>query len=234
MPGVSRGILTTRREIKELRDRVETEGATVERLRNETASLDMSIAALESAILSLQGEVHRLEKSSVGFDLQVAAGAESIERIRRKHDQIATERRSAEEELRVQDARQEEARESIARIQSEQLTADDQLNAAQRRLFEAREAMQTQAARTSEAKASHAALVERSSALATEVQRLENLLGSWLSESRRAGRIGSERNRAGRYWLNRSRPRSRLWMPGCGRSTSCAISCEWPMKHLSR
>ena len=173
MRAESRGILTTRREIKELRDRVETEGATVERLRNETASLDMSIAALESAILSLQGEVHRLEKSSVGFDLQVAAGAESIERIRRKHDQIATERRSAEEELRVQDARQEEARESIARIQSEQLTADDQLNAAQRRLFEAREAMQTQAARTSEAKASHAALVERSSALATEVQRLE-------------------------------------------------------------
>jgi chromosome segregation protein len=169
----SRGILTTRREIKELRDRVETESASVERLRSETASLDVAIAALESAILSVHGEIHRLEKSSVGFDLQVAAGAESIERIRRKQDQIATERRSAEEELRAQDARQDEARESIARIQAEQLTADAQLNAAQRRLFEAREAMQVQAARTSEAKATHAALVERSSALASEVQRLE-------------------------------------------------------------
>ncbi len=173
MRAESRGILTTRREIKELRDRVESETAAVERLRDETASLDVSIAALESAIVSLQGEVHRLEKSSVGFDLQAAAGAESIERIRRKQDQIATERRSAAEELRAQDARQDEARESIARIQAEQLTADEQLNAAQRRLFEAREAMQIQAARTSEAKATHAALVERSSALASEVQRLD-------------------------------------------------------------
>jgi len=169
----SRGILITRREIKELRDRVETERASVERLRTETASLDVAIASLESAIMSVQGEIHRLEKSSVGFDLQVAAGAESIERIRRKQVQIFTERRSAEEELRAQDARQEEARESIARIQAEQQTADEQLNAAQRRLFEAREAMQVQAVRTSEAKATHAALVERSSALASEVQRLE-------------------------------------------------------------
>jgi chromosome segregation protein len=176
-PAEARGILTTRREIKELRDRVDIENAAVERLRTETASLDVAIAALESAILSLQGEIHRLEKSSVGFDLQVAAGAESIERIRRKQDQIATERRTAEEELRAQDARQDEARESIARIQAEQLTADDQLNTAQRRLFEAREAMQIQAARTSEAKAAHAALVERSSALASEVQRLEESAG---------------------------------------------------------
>ena len=59
-------------------------------------------AALDRAYHALQGEVHRLEKSSVGFDLQVAAGTESIERIRRKQDQIATERRSAEEELRDQ------------------------------------------------------------------------------------------------------------------------------------
>ena len=169
----ARGILTTRREIKELRERADEDGAAVERLRNEIASLDVSIATAESSILSLQGELHRLEKSSVGFDLQMANAASDLERIRRKQEQIATERRSAEEELRVQDARHEEARESIARIQSEQKTADDLLNSAQRRLFEGREAMQAQAARTSEAKAAHAALVERSSALALELQRLE-------------------------------------------------------------
>ena len=169
----ARGILTTRREIKELRERADEDGAAVERLRNEIASLDVSIATAESSILSLQGELHRLEKSSVGFDLQMANAASDLERIRRKQEQIATERRSAEEELRVQDARHEEARESIARIQSEQKTADDLLNSAQRRLVEGREAMQAQAARTSEAKAAHAALVERSSALALELQRLE-------------------------------------------------------------
>src|SRR5205823_8388572 len=51
--------------------------------------------------------------------------------------------------------------------------ADEVLWAAQRRLFEAREAAASQARVTAEAKAAHAALVERSSALATEVHRLE-------------------------------------------------------------
>ena len=169
----ARGILTTKREIKELRERADADGTAVERLREAIASLDLTIASIESAILSLQGELHRQEKATVGFELQVSGARETSERIRRKQDQIATERRSAEEELRAQEARQDEARESIARIQSEQRTADDLLNAAQRRLFEAREAMQAQAQRTSEAKASHAALVERASALAIEVQRLE-------------------------------------------------------------
>jgi chromosome segregation protein len=194
----ARGILTTRREIKELRERAGEDGAVVERLRNEIASLDVSIATAESSILSLQGELHRLEKSSVGFELQLANGTEAIERIRRKQEQIATERRSAEDELRAQDARHEEARESIARIQDEQRTADDLLNSAQRRLFEAREAMQAQAERTSEAKATHRALVERSSALALEVQRLEE------SSSELEGRIQTRRDDLQRTEARRS------------------------------
>jgi len=169
----ARGILTTKREIKELRERAESERASVERLRDELASLDVAIAGLESGILSLQGEIHRQEKAVVGFELQLANTRETLDRINRKREQIATERRSAEEELRAQEARHDEARESIARIETEQRTADDLLNTAQRRLFEAREATQAQAQRTSEAKASHAALVERASAIAIEVQRLE-------------------------------------------------------------
>jgi chromosome segregation protein len=169
----ARGILTTRREIKELRERSESDGASLERLREEIASFDVTIAALESGILSLQGEIHRQEKALVGFELQMSNTGEALERITRKRDQIATERRSAEEELRTQEARQDEARASIVRIETEQRVADDLLNTAQRRLFEAREATQAQAQRTSEAKALHAALVERASALAIEVQRLE-------------------------------------------------------------
>jgi chromosome segregation protein len=169
----ARGILTTRREIQELRERTDVEGSAVERLRDSVGTLDVAIASIESAILSLQSELHRQEKAVVGFELQVANAAETIARLTRKEEQIATERRSAEEELRTQEARQDEARESIARIELDQRAADDLLNSAQRKLFDAREAMQAQAQRTSEAKASHAALVERSSALAIEVQRLE-------------------------------------------------------------
>jgi chromosome segregation protein len=169
----ARGILTTKREIKELRERAEADRAAVERLRDDIAALDVTSAEAESAIATLGGELHRQEKAIVGFDLQVQNAADAAERIARKQEQIATERRSAEEEQRAQQARQDEARESIRRIEEEQRAADDVLNAAQRRLFDAREAMQAQAARTAEAKAGHAALVERAGGLTTEVQRLE-------------------------------------------------------------
>ncbi|MBA3298396.1 MAG: chromosome segregation protein SMC [Acidobacteria bacterium] len=169
----ARGILTTKREIKELRERGETDRASVEHLREEVVRLDMIIAAAESAITSMQGELHRQEKAVVGYDLQLIAAREAAERVSRKEDQIATERRSADEELRAQQARQEEARTSINRIEVEQRAADEQLNVAQRRLFEAREAMQVQWEKTAEAKVAHAALVERASGLAIDILRLE-------------------------------------------------------------
>ena len=169
----ARGILTTKREIKELRERGDAERAIVERLRGEIGELDMVIAGAESAILSLQGELHVQEKGIIGFELQMTGARDTADRLSRKQEQITNERRTSEEELRVQEARHDEARESAARIEAEQRTADELLNAAQRKLFEAREAMQAQGARTAEAKAAHAALVERASGLAIEIQRLE-------------------------------------------------------------
>lgn len=169
----ARGILTTKREIKELRERCDAGREIADRLRAEIADLDVVVAGAESAIASLQGELHRQEKSIIGYELQVTAAHEAADRVSRKQDQIAVERRSAEEELRAQQARHDEARESIARIEGEQKTADEQLNTAQRKLFAAREAVQAQGATTAEAKAAHAALVERAGGLAVEVQRLE-------------------------------------------------------------
>jgi chromosome segregation protein len=168
----ARGILATKREIKELRERLDVERAAADRLRDEIEALDVRIAETDSAIASFSSELHRQEKAVVGLELQIANAAETAERTARKQEQIASERRAAEEQQRAQEARQEEARESILRIETEQRAADEQLNGAQRRLFEAREAMQAQSHRTAEAKASHAALVERASGLAIEVARL--------------------------------------------------------------
>jgi chromosome segregation protein len=170
----SRSILTTKREIKELRERAEQDETVLVRLRDEAGDLDMAIASAESAIMSLQQELHRQEKAVVGFDLQLSTAHDASDRVARKQEQIAVERRTAAEELRSQERRHEEALESIERIQGEQRAADEQLSAAQRRLFEAREAAETEARRTSEAKAVHAALVERTGALTLEVQRLED------------------------------------------------------------
>ena len=115
----ARGILTTKREIKELRERADSgtprRGAAA---RRDRVARRRPSPPPESAIAAVQGEQHRQEKAIVGFELQVASAREAVERIRRKHEQIATERRTAEEELRAQEARQEEARESIARIEA--------------------------------------------------------------------------------------------------------------------
>jgi chromosome segregation protein len=184
----ARSILATKREIKELRERADADDAVLGGLREEGGGLDVTIAAAESAIASLQAELHRQEKGIVGFDLQVSSAGEATERVRRKQEQIAVERRSADEELRVQERREEEARQSIQRIETEQRAADDQLSTAQRRLFEARETASNQARLTAEAKAAHAALVERSSALAIEVHRLEESAREL--EQRVVGRAG--------------------------------------------
>ena len=169
----ARGILTTKREIKELRERSDAQRLEAERLRVAVAALDELVATTSAAIVSLQQEQHQQEKSTVGFDLQVGNARTAAERVARKQDQIANERRTCEEEIRVQDARQDEAQASIARIEHDQREADTQLNEAQRRLFEARERMQAQSVRTAEAKAIHAGLVERASGLAADVGRLE-------------------------------------------------------------
>ncbi len=169
----ARGILTTKREIKELRERSDAQRLEAERLRVAVAALDELVATTSAAIVSLQQEQHQQEKSTVGFDLQVGNARTAAERVARKQDQIANERRTCEEEIRVQDARQDEAQASIARIEHDQREADTQLNEAQRRLFEARERMQAHSVRTAEAKAIHAGLVERASGLAADVGRLE-------------------------------------------------------------
>ncbi|HEY2434872.1 MAG TPA: chromosome segregation protein SMC [Vicinamibacterales bacterium] len=169
----ARSILTTKREIKELRERADAEETHLARQREEAASLDVAIAAAESAIAALAAELHRQEKAIVGYELQQSAGREASERVARKQEQIGVERRSAGDELRTQELREEEAGQSIQRIEAEQKAADEQLSSAQRRLFEGREAAANQAGVTAEAKAAHAALVERSSALTIEVQRLE-------------------------------------------------------------
>ena len=184
----SLAILSTKREIKELREVAEAETAEVDRLRQAGAAVAITIASVETAIASLHSELHRQEKAAVGFELQVGAARAAAERLGHKREQIATERRSAEEELRSQEARRDEARESISRIEIDQRSADGQLNQAQRRLFESREAMEAQGRRTAEAKATHAALVERASALAADVDRLEQ------AEKELDARIASRRD----------------------------------------
>jgi chromosome segregation protein len=169
----ARGILETKGEIKELRGRIQAQRETLTGLAAETAALDAAIVQATSAIAALAAEHHKQEKAVVAQEAQLQHAQDEAGRVALKNEQLGRERRQAEEEREAIDRRQGEARESIARLENDQRAADDRLTAAQRSLFEAREAAEDLSQRAAEARAAHAALVERATALASEVERLE-------------------------------------------------------------
>jgi chromosome segregation protein len=64
----ARGILETKREIKELRDRIGADRQALSRLAEETAELEGTIAHASHAIAALSAEHHKQEKAVVGHD----------------------------------------------------------------------------------------------------------------------------------------------------------------------
>jgi chromosome segregation protein len=169
----SRGILATRREIKELQERVATDRTALDALAGRVGGIETLMTDAGHAIGTLQQEQHRLEIAIVGSQAQLTRASEEESRLSRKADVMALERRRAEEEQSALDARRSEAESSIREMSSSQRVAEDQLADLQRRLGEAREAVAALGTRASEARAAHAALVERTAALAVEVERLE-------------------------------------------------------------
>ena len=169
----SRGILATRREIKELREKVDRDRQMLVRLADDVAQLDAHIVEATTAIENLQDEEHDEEKALVAHDAQLARSAEDNLRLSRKTEVVALERRRAEEELASLEARRSEAEVSIARLTEEQRVVEEDLGEAQRRLAAARDMASALATKAAEARASHAALVERAAAVGAEVLRLE-------------------------------------------------------------
>lgn len=172
--GDARGILETKREIKELRERIDTERASLLRMAEQATTLEAVIAAAVAALAALHAEQHKHEKASVGFEAQLQHASDQAARVVLRSEQLARERRQAEDEREANERRQDEARSSIVRLQSEQQEADERLTGAQRRLFEAREAAEELSQRAADARAIHATLVERSAALAADVKRLDD------------------------------------------------------------
>jgi chromosome segregation protein len=167
------GILQTKREIKELRDRIQTERDSLLRLAEETADLEGTIAQAGQAIAALNAEHHKHEKMVVGHEAQLQHASEESARLVQKGEQLARERRQAEEERETLDRRQDEARASIGQLEGAQQVADERLTVAQRRVFEAREAAEALSQRAADARAAHAGFVERAAGLTADVERLE-------------------------------------------------------------
>ena len=126
-PEADRGILETKRAIKDLRARIESERDALARVAEEAAAFEALIAQASAAIAALNAEHHRQEKAMVGLEAQLQRADAEESRLGQKHEQLSRERRQAEEERESLDRRQEEARASIASLEHEQRVADEQL-----------------------------------------------------------------------------------------------------------
>ncbi len=169
----ARGILETKREIRELGGRISGDREALARLAEETMALEATIAQATNGIGGLNAEHHKQEKAIVGYDAQLQYASDESLRLVQKGEQLVRERRQAEEERDALDRRQVEAHDSIGRLEQEQRSADERLTLAQRHLSDAREAADDLNRRAAEIGATYAALVERTTALEAEVQRLE-------------------------------------------------------------
>jgi len=170
----SRGILATKREIKELREKIAGARVALEQLIAEAAGFEQAMAHASAAIAGLTDETHRQEKSIVGVQGQAERAKDDEARVQQRGDLIQSEINRVREEITGLDGRQDEARESIAKLNGEKTAAEVVLADTQRKLGDARDHAEGLSTKASEAKAEHAALVERASAAVLEVSRLEH------------------------------------------------------------
>src|SRR5581483_1515232 len=93
--GHARGILETKREIRELGARIEAERQEIARLAGEIAQFEAAIAQASSAIAALSAEQHRQEKAAVAHEAQIQRADDEAARLVQKGEQLARERAQA-------------------------------------------------------------------------------------------------------------------------------------------
>ncbi len=169
----STGILATKREIRDLRDRVAEGKLAVQALTEELAGYSHAIATASAAVMGLVADGHRQEKAIVSAQADVARATADETRVRQRVDLVATEARGARETIENLDARHADAQATIERLAGEREEHEAALGERQRLLVEGREHAHDLSQRAAEARAQHAGLVERARSAVAEVQRLE-------------------------------------------------------------
>ena len=170
----ARGLLATKREIKELRARIVAEDEAVAGLHDEVARLEAEAARAAETLEGLRADAHEHEKALVGLDAELRQVGAARTRLLERQRVIATDRRTAVEERDRLAAKQAEARASMGRLAAEQTTAREGFARSEARLVEAREAVDARGREVADIQSEHATLAERAAALAADVRRVED------------------------------------------------------------
>jgi len=169
----SRGILATKREIKELRERIAEERAVLARLADESVHFEQVMAEATAGVQRLGAEMHRQEKAMVAAEGQESRAAQDGLRVSQRRELVDGDIRRLRDEIAALDLRQAEARASVTRLDADKRVADELFSEQVLRLTGARERAEQCSQRVAEVRADLAAVTERVSALEQEVVRME-------------------------------------------------------------
>jgi len=199
----ARGILETRGEVLALRDQVASRRVDNQRLTAQLATEEAAIAATEATVAAHVAGQHGEEKAIVGLEAHVGRSEDEFSRLNRRLDVVVTERRRATEEETTAEHRREEAAAAITLHETHQRGAEHKLGDVMAQLQAAREEAEGRTRRLTEARSEQAGLMERTSALDTDMVRLDDAAREL--EERIAGRRGEiERHGARRDELKQS------------------------------
>ncbi len=169
----STGILATKREIRDLRDRVADGEQVLQALSAELGGFSQTISVVSAAVMGLVADGHRQEKSIVAAQADCDRAAADVARVRQRVELVAAEARAARETIGNLEARHADGQTTIGHLTAERTEQEGGLAECQRILVEARERAQALSHDAAEARALHAGLVERARSAVAEVQRLE-------------------------------------------------------------
>lgn len=172
----SRGILATKREIKELREQSSSARRALDLVVADASALEHTIAQTGAAVAVLTHERHQQEKAIVSAEAQVSRATDEQSRLEARATLIAQERERSRDEIASLDARHLETSQSIALLAQQRAGSDASLTEAQHALAKARDRAEHASQGASEARATHATLVERAAASQIDVRRLEVLV----------------------------------------------------------
>jgi chromosome segregation protein len=167
-----RGILETRGEVLDLRERVRVAEADAHEMANGVMALEYLVGEAETAAVAALDRQHAHEKDIIGFELQTRRADDELVRVTRRLDVVATEQGRTLEEVRAAEERRDQAAAAIAAHESQYRDAEERLQGVLGRLQTAREFSESTLRLATTARAEQAALVERTAALETDVIRL--------------------------------------------------------------
>jgi chromosome segregation protein len=167
-----KGLLSPRREVRELLARREEVEVRLRELREQHANETARAKAATETARELAARIHAAEKELVAIRHDLHVALEEVKRLDRKAGVLDTERRQAEGERGAAAVKLGEIEEALKAAEADRNAGQDQLAALQQQLVQARVEADRAQSRSAEARSLLAGLRERVAAMEAECRRL--------------------------------------------------------------